>query len=90
MKHIARIVGEDNLAKAFEDLYKVVVNLREYTREYDYRLGSEARRRKVAWEQRLDKLIEDIEDGNYTPLHNNSEQAKEDYKKNIDKNLESN
>lgn len=82
VKHIARIVGEDNLAKAFEDLYKTVVNLREYTREYNHRLGSEARRKKEYWEENLDKLIENIESGAYTPLHNNSVQAKEDYQKN--------
>lgn len=85
MKHIARIVGEDNLAKAFEDLYKTVVNLREYTKEYNHRLGSVARVKKMYWEEKLDKLIENIESGEYTPLHNNSIQAQEDYLKNNSK-----
>lgn len=90
MKRVAVIIGEENLQKAFEDLWHVMINLREYTKEYEHRYGSVAKSYKKYWAGKADKLIEDIENGVYSPLYRGEGGIETQFKKNIDKNLETN
>ena len=67
-RKIAIVTGEENLKKAFEDLFHVLVNLRFWTKDFEEKYGVSAKKLKKDWEARADKLIDDLEKGEYTPM----------------------
>lgn len=80
-RRTAKITGEENLKKAFEDLFSVMLNIRKYTLEWENRYGVETKLRKKFWEDKADKLLADLENGEYTPLVTSKRRADEEQRK---------